>query len=190
MKVEQNISHPIGIVRSDRRNNRGYRQMLASVRSGELIRLRNGLYATPDSINGSMVDIEAIVPGGVLCLYSAWSHYKLTTHVPNAFYVAISRSRKIILPKFPVIRLVFQRSELLEIGKVKENIQGFHIWITDIERSVCDSVKYRNKIGIDVMNEIIDNYLLIPDRNLTKLTEYAKELKVYSTLYQILQIKL
>ena len=62
--------------------------------------------------------------------------------------------------------------------------------ITDIERSVCDSVKYRNKIGIDVMNEIIDNYLRLPGKNLTKLTQYAKKLKVYSTLRQILQIKL
>ena len=62
--------------------------------------------------------------------------------------------------------------------------------MTDLERSVCDAVKYRNKIGIDVMTEIIDNYLRCTDRNLSKLTEYAKKLRVYSTLYQILQVKL
>lgn len=62
--------------------------------------------------------------------------------------------------------------------------------MTDLERSVCDAVKYRNKIGIDVMTEIIDNYLRRTDRNLSRLTEYAKKLRVYSTLHQILQVKL
>lgn len=31
--------------------------------------------------------------------------------------------------------------------------------ITDLERTVCDAVKYRNKIGLDVCGEVIDNYL-------------------------------
>lgn len=177
-------------IKADRGNNKEYRRILAAVRSGQLIRLRNGLYASPDALNGSMIDIETIIPEGILCLYSAWSHYKLTTQIPDAFYVAVSRNRKISLPPFPDIRLVYQRAQLLEIGKEEKNIQGFNVWITDLERSVCDAVKYRNKIGIDVMNEIIDSYLLIPDRNLSKLTEYAKSLKVYSTLHQILQIKL
>lgn len=64
------------------------------------------------------------------------------------------------------------------------------MWITDIERSVCDAVKYRNKIGIDIMSEIIDNYLHRTDRNLSRLTDYAKKLRVYVTLHQILQVKL
>jgi len=160
------------------------------VRDGELVRLRNGLYANPDALAGSIVDIGAIIPGGILCLYSAWSYYKLTTQVPDAFYVAVSRSRKIKLPEFPDIKPVFQRNDLLEIGKTEITEQGIRVLITDVERSVCDAVKYRNKIGIDVMAEIIDNYLRRSDRNLSRLSEYAKKLRVYSNLHQILQVKL
>lgn len=179
-----------GIIRPNRDNNAEYRKILVAVHEGELVRLRNGLYAEPDALMGNIVDIDAIVPGGILCLYSAWSHYSLTTQIPDAFYVAVSRSRKVNLPVFPDIKLVFQRSALLNIGKVKIEEQGFKLYITDIERSVCDAVKYRNKIGIDVMTEIIDNYLSRRDRNLSRLTEYAKCLRVYSTLHQILQVKL
>ena len=99
----------------------------------------------------------------------------MTTQVPDAFYVAVGRSRKIKLPTFPDIKLVFQRNELLEIGKVEIEEQGLKVLMTYLERSVCDAVKYRNKIGIDVMTEIIDNYLRRTDRNLSKLTEYAKK---------------
>lgn len=184
------IQNDNGIIRADRDNNTEYRKILAAAKEGELVRLRNGLYADPDALSGSVVDIDAIIPGGILCLYSAWSNYNLTTQIPDAFYVAVSRSRKIKLPVFPDIKLVFQRNELLEIGKVEIEEQGMKVLMTDIERSVCDAVKYRNKIGIDVMTEIIDNYLRRTDRNLSKLTEYAKKLRVYSTLHQILQVKL
>lgn len=178
-----------GIIQSAR-NNPGYRKILAAAKEGELVRLRNGLYANPDSLSGSVVDIPAIIPEGVLCLYSAWSYYKLTTQIPDAFYVAIERSRKIKLPLFPDIKLVFQRSDLLDIGRSIITEQGIKLIITDIERSVCDAVKYRNKIGIDVMVEIVDNYLRSSHRNISRLTEYSKLLRVYSTLYQILQVKL
>lgn len=184
------IQNDNGIIRADRDNNTEYRKILAAAKEGELVRLRNGLYADPDALTGNIVDMEAIVPGGILCLYSAWSNYNLTTQVPDAFYVAVSRSRKIKLPAFPDIKLVFQRNELLEIGKIEIEEQGIRVLMTDIERSVCDAVKYRNKIGIDVMTEIIDNYLRRTDRDLSKLTEYAKKLRVYSTLHQILQVKL
>lgn len=187
---EDMIQNDNGIIRADRDNNTEYRKILAAAKEGELVRLRNGLYADPDALTGNIVDMEAIVPGGIMCLYSAWSNYNLTTQVPDAFYVAVSRSRKIKLPAFLDIKLVFQRNELLEIGKVEIEEQGMKVWMTDIERSVCDAVKYRNKIGIDVMTEIIDNYLRRVDRNLSRLTEYAKKLHVYSTLHQILQVKL
>lgn len=184
------IQNDNGIIRADRENNTEYRKILAAVKEGELVRLRNGLYANPDALAGNIVDIDAIIPGGILCLYSAWSYYNLTTQIPDAFYVAVSRSRKIKLPDFPDIKPVFQRNDLLDIGKTEIEEQGIKVLITDIERSVCDAVKYRNKIGIDVMTEIIDNYLRRTDRNLSRLTEYAKKLRVYSTLHQILQVKL
>lgn len=30
-----------------------------------------------------MIDVESIVPGGVVCLYNAWAHYGLTTVSPQ-----------------------------------------------------------------------------------------------------------
>lgn len=184
------IQNKNGIVRAARYNITEYRRILSAVHEGELVRLRNGLYAYPDALTGNTIDIEAIIPRGILCLYSAWSYYGLTTQIPDAIYVAIERDRKIILPQFPEIKLVYQQKALLEIGRTEIIEQGITVPITDLERAVCDAVKYRNKIGIDVMTEIIDNYLRHHERNLSLLTDYAKRLRVYSTLHTILQVKL
>lgn len=62
--------------------------------------------------------------------------------------------------------------------------------ITDIERTVCDAVKYRNKIGLDVCGEIIDSYLKTEKRNVSLLLEYAERLRVKQTLTKYLETRL
>ena len=119
-------------------------QLQASVRKGEAMRLKNGVYAHIDALAGTMVDIRLIVPNGILCLWSAWSVYNLTTQIPNAYYVAIKRSRKVVLPEYPEFQLIYQSDKLLSIGATRKEIQGYDVPIFDVERSVCDVVKYRN----------------------------------------------
>lgn len=73
---------------------------------------------------------------------------------------------------------------------MKMKIDGFNIRVYDVERSVCDAVKFRNKVGMDVCSEIINNYLERPNRNLSKLMDYARKLRVGTILEQYLQVKL
>ncbi len=163
-------------------------QLQLAVRKGEAVRLKNGIYADIDALANTMVDIRMIIPGGVLCLWSAWSVYNLTTQIPDAYYVAIERTRKITLPEYPEFQLIYQSEKLLGIGVTEKNIQGFNVPIFDIERSVCDAVKYRNKIGTYVMAEILQTYLKRPDKNISLLMDYAAKLRILNTLNRYLEV--
>lgn len=172
------------------RGSRSYREILRGAKEGELIKVRNGVYATLDTLAGGMIDIEAIVPGGILCLYSAWHHYGMTTQIPDSFYVAIGRKRRIRLPESIDITLIYQKDEILNIGRSKATIEGIEVAIYDRERCLCDAIKYRNKIGIDVMAEILNSYLSYPQKNLSLLSQYAKQLRVYNLLSNYLDVKI
>jgi hypothetical protein len=76
------------------------------------------------------------------------------------------------------------------LGVTKQKIGGYIIKIYDLEKSVCDAVKYRTKIGIDVTSEILKNYLKRKDRNLSKLMGYAKQMRIEKTLKTYLEIGL
>ena len=165
-----------------------YHQTLQKVKSGELYRLRPGVFADASVLADVMIDVDALVPGGVLCMYSAWEHYELTTQIPNAICIAIPRKRKIVLPEFPLVTLYFWSDHLLDFGIEKASVHGHDVRVTDLERSVCDAVKYRNKIGLDVCAEILKTYLRNPKRNIPKLMEYAKKLRVAATLKKYLEI--
>jgi hypothetical protein len=43
-----------------------------------------------------MIDVEKVIPGGIVCLYNAWSYYNLTTTVPPEFCIAIEAKKKSI----------------------------------------------------------------------------------------------
>ncbi len=167
-----------------------YYKMLENVRQGELIQVRRGVYANIDQLSGNMIDINTLVPEGILCLWSAWDIHHLTTSMPQAFHVAIKRDRKVTVPSFPKIELHHCTESILHIGVTDMEIDGFVIKLYDVERCVCDAVKFRNKIGMDVCSEIISNYLERPDRNLSKLMDYARLLRVGTILEQYLQVKL
>lgn len=167
-----------------------YYKMLKKAKSGELIQVRRGVYATEEQLSGNMIDINTIIEGGVLCLWSAWNIYGLTTSMPQAFHVAVSRSKKVIAPVFPPIEIHYCSDKLFNIGVTHVNIDGYNVMIYDIEKCVCDAVKFRNKIGIDVCAEIITEYLSRRERNISKLMDYARKLRVASTLEKYLEVKL
>lgn len=167
-----------------------YEQLRRAVKSGELLRIRKGLYAQASALANNMIDVERIVRHGVLCLYSAFAYYGLSTQVPASTCIAIEAKRKVRLPEYPVIDLYYWKKENLEFGIVEKVISGNSVRITNIERTVCDAVKYRNKIGLDVCGEIIDNYLKRDNRNISLLHEYAKKLRVNNILTMYLETRL
>ena len=136
-----------------------------------MVRIRKGVYAETSALANNMIDVERIVPRGVLCLYSAFSHHGLSTQVPSSTCIAIDARRKVRLPDYPIIDLYYWKKEYLEFGIMQKEISGYDVLITDLERTVCDAVKYRNKIGLDVCGEVIDSYLKKDNRNISLLHE-------------------
>ncbi len=175
---------------ADMENMAEYKRIYRAAQRGKLIRLRSGVYASPDALLDTVLDIERVVPGGVVCLYNAWSHFQLTTTVPPFFCVAIERKRKVVIPPTLPVTLYYWKEENLSLGVIEAVVSGHTVRITNLERSVCDAVKYRNKIGLDVCAEIVRTYLRKEERNLSLLTEYAKQLRVWSTLKNYLEIAL
>jgi Predicted transcriptional regulator len=168
-----------------------YNHLLVLVNGGIIERIKPGVYFYEKaSGDNTMIDVEKIVPGGVLCLYSAWSHYGLTVQVPNAFNIAIEKNRKITLPDYPPIELYYWKQEYYEMGITTQTIGGYKVKIYDLEKSVCDAVKYRTKIGMETTSEILKTYLKRNDRNLTILLDYAKKMRIEKILKTYLEVQL
>jgi predicted transcriptional regulator of viral defense system len=168
-----------------------YNHLLKLVDEGIVERVKRGVYYYGNTASdNTMIDIEKIVPNGVLCLYSAWAYYGLSVQIPQSFNIAIEKNRKISLPAYPPITLYYWKREYQELGVVRRKAGAYTVKVYDLEKSVCDAVKYRTKTGMEVTAEILKNYLKREDRNLSKLMDYAKKMRMEKTLKTYLEIGL
>ena len=164
-------------------------QLRVLVRKEIITRVKPGLYhLNGPSVANQEIEVSKIVPSGIFCMYTAWAYYELSTFVSSEYHIAIDKSLKINLPVYPPIKLHFWSARTLELGLIEINIKDARVRIFDLERSVCDAVKFRNKIGIDLLSEILRNYVRRKDKNLDKLFKYADELRISATLTQLIRI--
>jgi len=126
----------------------------------------------------------------LICLYSAWNYHNLTTYVPHEYHIAIEKKSKIRLPDYPPIKLYYWDKSVLRIGNTNMRINDIFLDVYDLEKSVCDAVRFRNKIGKDILNEVLTEYLKRGDKNIDKLIKYSKLLKIERILKNYLDVLL
>lgn len=190
-KIHRALTKSGGVIRSyELQEPRAYYNINKEIKSGNVIRIKNGVYMLPEELASTMIDVARIVPGGVVCLYSAWDYYGLTTQIPDGFYIAIEKHRKVVVPEIMGIILCYWQEKYCTIGVEEIEIANHKVKIFCIEKSVCDAIKFRNKIGTEVAIEILKNYLKRKERNISLLMDFAKQMRILSTMRQYLEMGL
>lgn len=190
-KIHRALTKSGGVIRSyELQEPRAYYNINKEIKSGNVIRIKNGVYMLPEELAYTMIDVARIVPGGVVCLYSAWDYYGLTTQIPDGFYIAIEKHRKVVVPEIMGIILCYWQEKYCTMGVEEIEIANHKVKIFCIEKSVCDAIKFRNKIGTEVAIEILKNYLKRKERNISLLMDFAKQMRILSTMRQYLEMGL
>ena len=159
---------------------------------GTIIKVKHGLFSlTENSHYSSLFESQLLIPDVIICLGTALSFYNFTTWDPPETHIAIPKSRKVTLPEYPPVKLFYFSGEFYKMGIITEKLETDKtIKIYDREKTICDVIRYRNKIGIDIMKEALGEYIKSRDKNLNKLNSYAKNLKISSVLRQYLEVLL
>jgi predicted transcriptional regulator of viral defense system len=155
---------------------------------GLVIKLKHGVYKWKNEHENEWEDIAHIVPYGVVCLYTACLHYELSTFVASEYHMAIHRKAKIVLPSYPPIQLHYWDTQAFNIGITSINIHNATLKIYDIEKTVCDIIRFRHKVGMEITKEVLKNYLTRSDRDIAKLNEYARQLNIATILHNFLSV--
>jgi predicted transcriptional regulator of viral defense system len=167
------------------RNRQLFSELKVWVEAGKVEKIKPGLYrnvAFPQKLEWE--EVALIVPKGIFCLFSAWQIHELSTQIPSDFHLAVPHKLKMSLPEYPPIHLYHWTETYLKTGI--EQKDGFLVY--DREKSVCDAIRFRNKVGLDITAEVVKNYLKLKNRNMDKLLQYARELRVEKQLLNYLAV--
>ncbi|MDD3705220.1 MAG: type IV toxin-antitoxin system AbiEi family antitoxin domain-containing protein [Clostridiaceae bacterium] len=158
---------------------------------GRIEKIKRGLYrwvGMNETGYQGMVDVSKAIQGGVICLISALSFYNMTTVKPMEVSIAIDRKRKVVKPHYPPTKIYYFKKDIFEAGIQKEKVGSVQILIYNKEKTLCDCIRYRNQIGMDIVKEALLEYLKNSNRNLELLMEYAEICKVKTILKNYLEV--
>ena len=98
------------------RGNRSlYYQLKAMLEAGKVIQIKRGLYRYVDfTEEANWGEVCKSAPQAVLCLFSAWQFYGLTTTISSFVHIAIPVRKKPILADFPPIKIYFWSADYYE----------------------------------------------------------------------------
>ena len=146
------------------------------VRQGLLTRIGRGLYTTPDhptSEHDSLIEVSRRYPQGIICLLSALRFHELTTQAPFEVWLAIPNKARTPRLDYPPMRIVrFSGVALLE-GIEERQVDDATLQVTNVARTVVDCFKFRNKIGLDVALEALQEAWRAKRVGMDELWRYA-----------------
>lgn len=161
--------------------------------AGYLNRVRHGYYIIAENDTPSEVQLLAtLIPKGIVCVESALFHYGYSDFTPRKWSIAIPRSMS--RTKLDVDSLAlhpyYVQSELYDLGKTTDDFDGVTLPIYNRERTICDCFKYRSRLDNETFNKAVNAYAKDKEKNLNNLSIYAKKLRVYKKVTEIMEVLL
>jgi len=156
-----------------------------AVRRGDLERVGRGLYglAGPQvSAPGTLAERARLVPTGPVSLPSPPRYQRLPR--PATFEVWLAIENKSLAPKldYPPLRIVRFSGAALTDGVEKHVVDGVTVRVTSVAKTVADSFKYRNKIGLDVALEALREAWHAKRMSSDDIWRYAKVCRVTNVM--------
>ncbi len=151
------------------------------VSAGLLRRDGRGLYSAPDAElteHHSFAEVAKKIPEGVICLLSALRFHDLTVQNPHEVWVALEgRSWQ---PKldYPPLRVFRFSGTAWSEGVERHIIDGVQVRVTNVAKTIADCFKFRNKIGLDVALEALEDAWRKKKLNTDELWHYAEVCRV------------
>ena len=123
---------------------------------------------------------------------SALFHYGYSDFSPREWSIAVPRTASRVVKnivEFPMKAYYIQK-EYLTVGKTTEDFNGVLLPVYDRERTICDCFKYRTKLDNEVFNKALNAYAVDGKKNLGNLSKYAKQMKLYSKVMNVMEVLL
>lgn len=148
-------------------------------REGIIEKIDRGIYVTKDFKYDEYYLFQLKYPKAVFSYNTALYFYEMTERTPIKMDVTVYREYN--PHRFKDFVNVYKISkELYNLGVTeKKSPQGMKVKTYNLERTVCDIIKDKDSIDIEIRNKAIKKAIKSKEFNASKMFEYAKKMNIY-----------
>lgn len=161
-----------------------FRTLKSLERSGQIIRLRRGVYryASEEVSSDSWSLALQRHPNGVLCLLSALMFHRVTTQAPSAVWLALPKGARQPARGYPNIKAVYLSGASYSEGVERHKRPEGDVRVYSVAKTVADCFKFRNRIGLDVALEALREGWRARRFTLDELDDMARVCRVQAVM--------
>lgn len=152
-------------------------------------RVSRGVYIKSNDIPDDMVILQNKSKNAIYSHMTALYLYGLSNRIPIKYDITVNQGYNGTLQKENNVNLFYIKKDLLNLGLTTYTLDsGYEIKVYDLERTICDIIKNKNRLDQEVVNKAIREYFYSNNKNVLKLYEYAKKLKIYNKVRNTFEV--
>lgn len=151
------------------------------INQGYVEKMKFGYYQWIDNpIFSEPILINKLFPDAIICMESALQYYKYTERTPSAWNLAVDKnsSKSRFRIEYPIVKPYYIPPEQMSFGVDIIEIENVKLKIFNRERTIIDCLRRENKMDVEVFNKAIQAYIKDPRKNIPRLMDYAKSLRI------------
>lgn len=155
---------------------------------GYVERKEKGVYVKKEKNVNDFFLIQQRYKTGIFSHNTALYFYHLTDRTPLKYDMTFKNNIRV---NDEIIEPHYIKKDKYELGIIELELQDkTTIKVYNLERTIIDILRDRNKIDLQIFNTAMKEYMKRKDKNLIKLSKYAKEFKMEKILKKYMEILL
>jgi len=148
-------------------------------KKGEVQHISRGVYLAPGFILDEMFAIQSRYKAALFSHETAAYLLDLTDRTPLFYSVTVSSGYNATSLKTMGVKVYFVNRKLYRLGSITlKSPHGNDIQTLNLERTVCDVLRSRNQVDIQLVHEVLKRYVKKKERDLDLFYQYAGQFKI------------
>lgn len=161
------------------------------VEEDKLLRIGRGLYMLSDCYKDEYYIFQSTNSNAVFSLETALYLHGYSDRIPTIYYINVPRNYSGNLRKEKNVDLIYSKKEVHDIGIIEiESPLGQKIKVYDLEKTICDIVKHKDRIDPEIFSKALKQYAKSKNKNLNNLIVYARKLNIEEEVRKYMEVLL
>jgi len=160
-------------------------------KAGKIQRIMNGQYVLPDELQDELLSISRRSKQLAFSHETALYLNGISDRTPFEHSVTVPSGSKPSSVVKSECKIYYIKPELFDLGKTTlKTPAGNPVPSYDMERTICDIVRSRNKMGTETFLTALKLYAASPKKDLNRLNDYARQMRMANVIRKYLEVLL
>ena len=192
-RIRELIKHQGGILQTSDLEKYGIPRTYLSnmAKKGEIQRVYRGVYSITGDLVDEMAGLQARFKGAIFSHETALYLLDLSDRTPLFYSVTVPAGYNATSLKASGARVYFVNPRLYPLGLITvKSPNGHDIRTFNLERTICDVLRNRNQVDVQLVTSALKRYVGKVERNIDLLYDYARQFRVQKIVRQTIEVLL